>query len=44
MHYHLHLVPRAANTPELPMTRWDLKPGDMAAIKQTAEKIRGELE
>ncbi len=44
MHYHLHLVPRMANTPELPVTRWDLKPGDMAAIKQTAEKIRGELE
>lgn len=43
MHYHLHLVPRVAKTPELPMSRWDLKPGDMAAIKQTAEKIRREL-
>ena len=39
MHYHLHLVPRAGDAPPLPMTQWELKPGDMAAIKQTAEKI-----
>ena len=39
MHYHLHLVPRAGDAPPLPMTHWELKPGDMAAIKQTAEKI-----
>lgn len=39
MHYHLHLVPRAGEAPPLPMTQWELKPGDMEAIKQTAEKI-----
>jgi len=39
MHYHLHLVPRGGDAPPLPMTQWELKPGDMAAIKQTAEKI-----
>jgi histidine triad (HIT) family protein len=43
LHYHLHLVPRVANTPELPMTCWDLKPGDPEAIKKTAQKIREAL-
>jgi len=44
MHYHLHLIPRVANSAELPMTCWELKPGDPEAIKQTAQKIRNELE
>jgi histidine triad (HIT) family protein len=35
LHYHL---------PELPMTRWELKPGDPEAIKQTVQKIREKLE
>ena len=39
MHYHLHLVPRAADAPPLPMSQWDLKPGDMDAIGQAAAKI-----
>ena len=39
MHYHLHLVPRGSGDPELPITAWDLKPGNMAAIKELAEKI-----
>ena len=39
MHYHLHLVPRLSGTPELPMTTWELKPGDMERIKGMAEKI-----
>jgi histidine triad (HIT) family protein len=39
MHYHLHLMPRVVNTPELPVTRWELKPGDMETIRQTSEKI-----
>jgi len=39
MHYHLHLIPRAIGAPELPMTVWELKAGDMERIKQTAEKI-----
>jgi histidine triad (HIT) family protein len=43
MHYHLHLIPRAAGGPELSMTSWELKPGDMDAIKQAAEKIAGAI-
>ena len=39
MHYHLHLVPRARGNPELPITSWELKTGDMDAIKKTGEKI-----
>lgn len=39
MHYHLHLIPRISGTPELSMTNWDMKPGNMEAIKITAEKI-----
>ena len=39
MHYHFHLIPKSANDPELKMTSWELIPGDMDAIKQTAEKI-----
>ena len=39
MHYHLHLIPRSSGEPELPVSTWELKQGDMEAIKQTAEKI-----
>jgi len=39
MHYHLHLIPRLSGGPELPVSRWELKQGDMDAIKETAEKI-----
>ncbi|MCF8144736.1 MAG: HIT family protein [Deltaproteobacteria bacterium] len=39
LHYHLHLVPRVPGGPELPVAAWDLKPGDMEAIKGTAAKI-----
>lgn len=39
MHYHLHLIPRTSGEPELPMTTWELKQGDVKAIKQTAEQI-----
>ena len=39
MHYHLHLAPRMADGPLLPMTSWELKEGDMEAIQKTAEKI-----
>ena len=38
-HYHLHLIPRLSGTPELPVATWELKDGDMDAIKKTAEKI-----
>ena len=39
LHYHLHLVPRLAGDPELPVATWELKEGDMEAIKATADKI-----
>ena len=39
MHYHLHLMPRTSDSPELPVSGWELKQGDMETIKQTAEKI-----
>ena len=39
MHYHLHLMPRTSGGPELPVSDWEMKQGDMEAIKKTAEKI-----
>ena len=39
MHYHLHLIPRKTDHPELPMTTWELKEGDMEVIKKVAEQI-----
>ena len=39
MHYHLHLVPRSGGEPELPLTSWELRQGDMEVIEKTAEKI-----
>ena len=39
MHYHLHLIPRCAGDPKLTMTEWELVPGDMKAIEDTASKI-----
>jgi len=39
LHYHLHLIPRLRGGPELPVSNWELKAGDMAAIQATAEKI-----
>lgn len=39
MHYHLHLVPRISGTPELPITNWDIKPGNRDNIKAIGKKI-----
>ena len=39
MHYHLHLIPRKADDPALPMTEWAMVPGDMKVIEETARKI-----
>jgi histidine triad (HIT) family protein len=44
MHYHLHLVPRTSGSPELPITTWELKAGNMEAIKQMGEKIAAAIE
>lgn len=43
MHYHLHLVPRAEESPLLPMTTWELKQGDMDRIKTISEKIAASI-
>ena len=39
MHYHLHLIPRRADEPALSMTEWELVPGDMKKIEETAGRI-----
>ena len=39
MHYHFHLVPRSSDEPELAFTSWELRQGDMDAIKKIAEQI-----
>ena len=41
MHYHLHLVPHIKGGPDLPITNWELIPGNMEAIQKTADKIAG---
>jgi histidine triad (HIT) family protein len=43
LHYHLHLIPRKSSDPKLTMTEWELVPGDMNAIRKTAEKIAGAI-
>jgi histidine triad (HIT) family protein len=43
MHYHLHLVPRSSGEPELPLTSWELRQGDMEVIEKTAAKIAAAL-
>jgi histidine triad (HIT) family protein len=39
MHYHVHLIPRAAGGPALPVSDWGAQEGDPAALAGTAEKI-----
>ena len=39
MHYHMHLIPKNAESPEFTLTSWDLVPGDMAQIKAVSEKV-----
>lgn len=43
MHYHLHLVPRVKGAPALPMSHWELKPGNMDEIKGIARKISADI-
>jgi histidine triad (HIT) family protein len=43
LHYHLHLVPRIPGMPPLPITNWDLRPGDKEALRKIAEKISESL-
>ncbi len=39
MHYHVHLIPRAADDPPLALSDCGAKPADMDQLKETAEKI-----
>jgi len=38
-HYHLHLIPRTAEGPELPVSSWEIKEGDKAAIQEIADRV-----
>ena len=42
-HYHLHFIPRLEGNPPLPISGWELIPGDMAKINEIAEKIKNSL-
>lgn len=44
MHYHLHLIPRTADDPKIAITEWELIPGDMKAIEETAGKIAAAMQ
>ncbi len=39
MHYHLHLIPKVPEGPDLPVSKWEIVPGDMNEINGNAEKI-----
>jgi len=39
MHYHFHLIPRSEGEGKLSMTEWELIPGNMEEVKQTAGLI-----
>jgi len=43
MHYHLHLIPKVPGGPDLPVSKWEIIPGDMDEIKVTAENISDAL-
>ena len=43
MHYHLHLIPKIPGGPALPVSAWEIKPGNMDEIKTTVEKITAVL-
>ncbi len=43
MHYHLHLIPRTKGSGPLPVSSWELKPGNQEAIARLAEKIAAKL-
>ena len=44
MHYHLHLMPRREDGPPLSVTAWELKEGDMEAVRETAQRIGNAIE
>lgn len=44
MHYHLHLIPRTREAPEIPLTNWEMVEGDMDKIKAIGDKIAAAIE
>ena len=38
-HFHIHIIPRWEND-GLPISNWEMKPGDMEEIKNIAQKIK----
>ncbi|MFP3928350.1 MAG: HIT family protein [Desulfobacteraceae bacterium] len=44
MHYHLHLIPRTAGGPELPVSHWGAEKGDPEVLKQTASRIAAAID
>ncbi len=40
MHYHLHLLPRKEDGPEISLTNWEMIPGDMDRIKEIAATLK----
>ncbi len=44
MHYHLHLIPRESDGPEIPLTQWELVQGDMEEIKEVGNRIAEAVE
>ena len=43
MHYHLHLIPRVEQDRELPMSSWELKPGNQEDIALLARDVGARL-
>ena len=43
MHYHLHLIPRASEEPELPVSSWEIKQGNVQTIEKIAARIAGAI-
>lgn len=43
MHYHFHLIPRPEGSPELPMCKWKLTPGDHETLARLAEGIGSKI-
>lgn len=44
MHYHLHLLPREPDSPELTMTQWEMVPGNMEAIEKISRDIAAAIQ
>jgi histidine triad (HIT) family protein len=42
-HYHLHLLPRLPDAPEIPVTDWEIREGDMEKIRSIGERIASAL-